>query len=219
MALSLSAHDYLVRSRLETALRDIISGLEYKTVLDVGAGSKPYEYLFHDCEYISLDLSSADIKGSGESLPIKSESVDLVISTQVLEHVLNPIQFIHEMKRVLKPCGHAIVSTHGVYPIHAAQDYWRWTDQGLREMFAGFDDVEIVPLGGYWLCMFQLAAIAVNARKITKLILPLVNSVGSLDFGKNAKMSVGYVVKSKKFELLPKVEQQEQDCCGLPEGA
>jgi len=206
MVLSLFAHDYLVRSRLEAALRDIISDLEYGIVLDVGAGNEPYKYLFHDCEYISLDLSSADIKGSGESLPLKSESVDLVISTQVLEHVLNPMQFIFEMKRVLKPGGHAIVSTHGVYPIHAAQDYWRWTDQGLREMFAGFDDVEIMSLGGYWLCIFQLIAIAVNAvlpKKAAKLILPLVNIIGSLDIGNNMKLSLGYIVKNMKRDCSP----------------
>ena len=80
------------------------------------------------------------------------------------------------------------------------------TDQGLREMFAGFDDVEIMSLGGYWLCIFQLIAIAVNAvlpKKAAKLILPLVNIIGSLDIGNNMKLSVGYIVKNRKRDCSP----------------
>ena len=42
----------------------------------------------------------------GEQLPIADDSIDLIISLQVLEHVQNPRKVIFEAFRVLKPGGH-----------------------------------------------------------------------------------------------------------------
>jgi len=51
-------------------------------------------------------LPSAHIVGGvGESLPLGDNSIDLVVSLQVLEHVQSPPRVIREMYRVLKPGG------------------------------------------------------------------------------------------------------------------
>ena len=129
----LSQHDYLVRSQMDKIFKYILMDANFDKVLDIGCGSRPYKSLFHNS--IGIDYNSGDIHATGENLPIKSESVDLVFSTQTLEHVEDPKTFLLEARRVLKPGGRIILSTHGTYPIHADKDYWRWTDKGLGKLF------------------------------------------------------------------------------------
>jgi SAM-dependent methyltransferase len=68
----------------------------------------------------------------------KSESFDIVLSTQVLEHVQQPGTYLSEAYRLLKPGGVFICTTHGTYEEHGCpHDFHRWTADGLREEIAG----------------------------------------------------------------------------------
>jgi len=194
-------HDYLIRSELDEYLWGSIwlgadPNLPVDSVLDVGCGDRPYKDWFKGCNYIPVDYHSGDIFVNGENLPIKSESIDLFFSTQVLEHVSDPQRFVDEAYRVLKPDGYAVISTHGTYPIHADPDYWRWTEQGLRDLFAGWD-IEIYPVGSYWRTTWQLAVLAVNATPFKSLI-PIMNILGSLDIDKSKRLPLVYVIVGGK---------------------
>jgi ubiquinone/menaquinone biosynthesis C-methylase UbiE len=88
-------------------------------VLDAGAGTCPYRKLFAHCNYIAQDFAKLSPdqlqgkKGYGEldivcdinQLPIEDESIDVVICTEVLEHIANPIDTIREFSRVLREGG------------------------------------------------------------------------------------------------------------------
>lgn len=43
--------------------------------------------------------------GCGEQIPVRSESMELVICCNVLDHVSDPTAILHEIQRVLKPKG------------------------------------------------------------------------------------------------------------------
>jgi SAM-dependent methyltransferase len=115
-------------------------------VLDVGCGAKPYLPFFepHVAEYVGVDRSGnprAELEGSVEALPVEDASFDVVLCTQVLEHVADPAAAVRELRRVLRPGGCALVSTHGVYPYHPnPDDLWRWTHEGLARLFRGSAD-------------------------------------------------------------------------------
>jgi SAM-dependent methyltransferase len=82
-----------------------------------------------------------------EELAIPDESFDVVISTQTLEHVRDPARSISEIRRVLRPGGIALLSTHGVWPYHPVpHDYWRWTHEGLAALVQDAGDFELVEL-------------------------------------------------------------------------
>lgn len=61
------------------------------------------------CEYMG-DLASV-LRGSAESLPLDTESQDVVFFENVLEHVESPQQSLREIFRVVKPGGVAYVTT------------------------------------------------------------------------------------------------------------
>lgn len=50
------------------------------------------------------------VGGCGEYLPFAEKTFDLVVSFQVLEHVQNPSEVVHEVFRVLKPGGEAFLT-------------------------------------------------------------------------------------------------------------
>jgi len=136
---------YLHLSDLLLAVRDLIPR-DAMRVLDFGCGGSPYRSLFGDRTYHRADLAgtgaSLDFEyGADSLLPVPSEDYDCVLSSQVLEHVGSPTSYLAECYRVLRPGGHLILTTHGIFEDHACPyDYWRWTVYGLRKSVeeAGF---------------------------------------------------------------------------------
>ncbi len=93
-----------------------------------------------------------DVVASAESLPLESETFDCVLCTQVLQYLAAPERAVAEMRRVLKPDGLLMLSTHGVsFVDRRGCDQWRWTHHGLRSLLdqAGrWSLVEVLPAGG-----------------------------------------------------------------------
>jgi SAM-dependent methyltransferase len=114
------------------------------TVLDVGCGRRPYEKTFFRAatryigtDYLS-DRSQPDIISSADHLPFADESVNTVVSTEVLEHVPDPVRVLNEMNRVLKPEGCLILSTPMYWPRHEVPyDFFRYPYDGLLHLVKG----------------------------------------------------------------------------------
>ena len=109
-------------------------------VLDVGCGDRPYEKLLHGAaEIVGFDVPGnphAHLHGSIDALPVEDASFDVVLCLQVLEHVPDPAAAVRELRRVVRPGGSVLLSTHGIYPFHPnPDDLWRWTHDGLERLF------------------------------------------------------------------------------------
>ena len=135
-------------------------------MLDFGCGNTPYRPLFaglrtpvtyHGADLPGNSLADVLIEPDG-TLPLDDEQYDLVISTQVLEHVSDPAVYLAECRRVLKRGGHLVLSTHGYWVYHPdPTDYWRWTGDGLRRII-GLAGLEVVKTRG----VGNLAAAAIQ---------------------------------------------------------
>ncbi len=97
-------------------------------VLDIGVGDAIYERLlpealFKKMEFYGVDISVKQLKRSGkylkqlrkvdlnkESVPYKDNFFDLVIISEVLEHVFFPEKVIAEAIRVLKKAGFLLIT-------------------------------------------------------------------------------------------------------------
>lgn len=116
-------------------------------LLDFGAGSSPYRSLFPKANYRRADFAIGTGEGLDfvldESLCVAApdNSFDLVLSTQVLEHVEHPENYLKECLRLLRPGGKLVLTTHGIYADHPCPlDLHRWTADGLAAVCrqAGF---------------------------------------------------------------------------------
>ncbi len=53
-----------------------------------------------------------------KELPIKNDFFDVIISNQVIEHLIDVDLFVEEIHRVLKPGGYAVISTENLASWH-----------------------------------------------------------------------------------------------------
>jgi SAM-dependent methyltransferase len=131
---------YLSAVMLENSLRQCASYIKGK-LLDVGCGQRPYEKTFFAgaTEYLGVDRlsdrSRPDVVCSALGLPFAEEVFDTVVSTEVLEHVPEPLLALREMRRVLKPGGCLILSTPMYWPRHdLPHDFFRFPYDGLLHL-------------------------------------------------------------------------------------
>ena len=131
---------YLSTVMLENSLRQCAPFVRGR-LLDVGCGLRPYEKTFFSSasQYVGADYQSdrsrPDVVCSATSLPFGDHEFDTVTSTEVLEHVGEPLVALREMCRVLKPQGYLILSTPMYWPRHdLPYDFFRYPYDGLLHL-------------------------------------------------------------------------------------
>jgi SAM-dependent methyltransferase len=131
-------------------------------VLDVGAGTGIYRENFAHCEYYAQDFAktpdlpygSLDTISDIVALPFASNTFDVVICTEVFEHILYPFESLREIQRVLKPNGQLIFSAplgsgHHQVPYHFYGGYTRfWYEKVFPDTGLRLDSIE--PCGGLY---------------------------------------------------------------------
>ncbi|OGZ05813.1 MAG: hypothetical protein A2845_03345 [Candidatus Lloydbacteria bacterium RIFCSPHIGHO2_01_FULL_49_22] len=99
-----------------------------------------------------VDTFHPDIVGDIHKMPFVNNSIDAIICASVLEHVTNPFTAAEEIYRTLKPGGLVYVYVPFLYYYHSEPgyfgDYWRFTEEAIRELFKKFSSIEIVPIRG-----------------------------------------------------------------------
>ena len=140
-------------------------------VLDVGGKKQRKRGLFRPplnsvetWEYVNIDAETMpDYVASAESLPIADKSFDMVLLSEVLEHLQFPEQCLEEAFRVLKDGGDLVVATPFMYPLHAdPYDFQRWLPEKYVFVLSkiGFQSVDVVPMGGCFASMHDLVQLA-----------------------------------------------------------
>jgi SAM-dependent methyltransferase len=130
-------------------------------VLDAGAGKAPFRELFDHVSYETADFGQVTNKSYAEldyvcdltAIPVPDASYDLVLCTQVMEHVPDPVAVLTEFHRVLKPGGQAWLSAPFFYMEHEKPyDFHRFTQFAWQRMATetGFTVKQIKWLEGYY---------------------------------------------------------------------
>ena len=144
-------------------------------VLDVGAGTAPYRKLFRYCKYETQDFSQyegymgpegqygdIDYVSDITSIPVPNASFDVILCTEVLEHVPRPIEALQEMVRITRPGGRLFLTAplgSGLHqePYHF---YGGYTDHWYRKFLTEFDCdiISIEPNHGFFAHLAQECA-------------------------------------------------------------
>lgn len=161
---------YIRRKFIYLHLMDFSENIK-GTVLDFGAGNMPYKNVINSFErvsrYISLDIHNdyynnpgIDIFWSpGQKIPMKAKSVDIIICTEVLEHISDPQEILSEFSRILKEKGKVFITVPHIWPIHdSPYDFHRHTPFSLKHLLekSSFYKLEIYPHGGWNYALAQM---------------------------------------------------------------
>jgi SAM-dependent methyltransferase len=141
-AVRLWSGDYFVVRHLQQyvyrALQTLVKPGDW--VCDVGCGEQPFRKQVEAAggKYVGIDIQqnsqgSVCVIARVERLPLSSGRFDLVLCSEVLEHVSDTRMAFCQLERILAPQGHLVVTTPFAYPLHEEPaDYIRLTPYQVR---------------------------------------------------------------------------------------
>lgn len=157
-------------------------------VLSVGAGGEVNERLGEHArargfEVVEFDIDEArgpDVVGDICTYDFAGDRFDVVVISEVLEHVHSPHLAVENLHRILVPGGRLVLTTPFILPIHEQpHDYYRYTRYGLEFLLREFNEVTVRERNSYFeaidvLWMRLLQAEGRVPRPLVAMILPLV---------------------------------------------
>jgi SAM-dependent methyltransferase len=106
-------------------------------VLDMGSGNHKIHTDIFALDII--DYENVDIVCNMRQMPFRENSVDVIATNSVLEHVADVQQVLDQVELVTRKGGQGIHVIPFLYPFHASpDDFQRLTHIGAREMFNGW---------------------------------------------------------------------------------
>lgn len=207
----------ITRAMMNSWLARRVGKLE-GVVYDLGGGGTPsYKDVLHlPSTFYNVDMMAeamptivADIE---KPLPIAEGTADVVLLFNTLEHVFHYQHVIDEMYRILKPGGRVIVYVPFMVGFHTFQgkgffinDYFRYSQSALDRIFhqSGFRQIKIVPLGGLYWVMADLAIVAVRFRVLRWMVAAILGTIERTTarlrrFDSSSKYPIGYFVEAVK---------------------
>jgi SAM-dependent methyltransferase len=165
-----------IRATIEQAIELARKHREHPVIVNIGSGTTRVHP-----DALNVDIApdkAVDCVASAYTLPFLSDSLDLVMSQEVIEHLEDPLAALREMHRVLKPGGYIYCQAPFVIGYHPGpNDYWRFTKEGLAQVLehAGFAGARVSlavgPGTGFYRIAVEFGALLVSALS-RKLYLP-----------------------------------------------
>jgi len=203
----------------ETNLKE--NQIKNKKVLEIGSlninGSlKEHIIKFKPFKYTGVDIQkgkNVDIVCNAENLLnyFTKESIDLLVATELLEHVTNWKKVITNFKQVLKKDGIILITTrskgckyHG-YPY----DFWRFELHDIKEIFSDFNflvlEKDPSPIKGIFLMVKK--PLHYQEKKIEDLkMFSIIKNKRILSINKIDQLMFVFLYKTQKIsrKILPK---------------
>jgi SAM-dependent methyltransferase len=195
--------------RAEWVARHAASTPAGARVLDVGAGIGQYRSLFAHCDYRTQDFglepgtagkyTPLDYESDITAIPVPDGSFDVVLCTEVLEHVPKPVAAVREMSRILRPGGRLLLSAPLGSHLHQEpyHFYGGYTPYWYRHFLpaVGCDVEAIEPNHGFFSFFGQ------EALRFSEYVRP--RNTRGRPFGQRVALSMIWVATLPLFHALP----------------
>ncbi|MDG2353925.1 MAG: malonyl-ACP O-methyltransferase BioC [Gammaproteobacteria bacterium] len=210
--------------RLDAKL-DVISGTS-KVILDLGAGtgllSTQLTKRFPDSQIVCLDFAQASLKHNLSSnkicadayqLPLADNSVDMVISSLMMQWCPDLKQLFSEIHRVLKNDGLILFSTFGPDTLKELKKSWSVVDSETHvNTFTDMHDIGDQMLqNGFQSPVMEMETLTLTYQTVTDLLRDL-KAIGAQTVNTRSKSLMG----KDKFQLMIKMYESYRKDGKLP---
>lgn len=217
------------------ALRSIPNGCR---ILDAGAGELRLKQYCAHLDYVSQDFCQYEGKGDGNalqtgawnttqidivsnivSIPVPDSSFDVILCSEVLEHIPDPVAAIKEFARILKPGGTLLISAPFCSLTHFATYHFAsglnryWYEEHLPNM--GIKINQITPNGNWFefvgqeLSRARLVSRTYSSAFLGWLMLAasipmrmVLSILSKYDRGSSELLCYGYLIRAEKSLIL-----------------
>jgi len=136
-----------VGSELKKFIKKYVQKDENFISVNLGSGNSNISSYVSNIDIFAYD--NVDMTCDIGNIPIKDNSVDVIINQAVLEHVPDPQKVVSEIHRILKPGGVVYCAIPFIQGFHASPyDFTRYTFEGMKLLFKDFEMIELKPVGG-----------------------------------------------------------------------
>ena len=121
---------------------------------------------------------------------MNGDTFDMVLMTEVLEHLERLVEVLKEAHRVLKQAEKFVITMPFLYGVHAdPQDFQRWTADKIRRELEniGFAVERLEPMGGLFAVIYDFLYLALGVtskkrdaiknRVVRRLLMPLIRRI------------------------------------------
>lgn len=160
----------LSREHITAALRKVLEPHPTGRILEIGPKLRWPGFETLDIDSREQPTYVADITRHNPIIP--SGRYDLVICISVLEHTLEPVKALAEIRRIMKDGGVLLAQAPLNFRQHGPQpDMWRFTENGWRYLLRDWDDVVIDALDTPDRTLFPIAYFVTARCNKSKIVL------------------------------------------------
>ena len=221
------AHAFLqkeIAARLDTKL-NVISG-KSRVILDLGAGtgllSQHLSERFPDSQLICLDFAHLALKNNplnnkicadAYHLPLADNSVDMIVSSLMMQWCPDLNTLFSECFRVLKNDGVVLFSTFGPDTLKELKKSWAVVDDTTHvNTFTDMHDIGDQMLqNGFQSPVMEMETLTLTYQTVTDLLRDL-KAIGAQTVGSRSKSLTG----KDKFQLMIKMYESYRNNGKLP---
>ena len=132
-------NDVVIDQYLKGQLADLADP-QNAVLLDLGCGRQPHRSLYDSLfkTIVTADFavrSKIGVQIDVSALPFRDSSFDVILLTEVIEHLQDTALALTEISRVLRRGGHLLITWPFIYPLHELPgDYNRYTEYGMERL-------------------------------------------------------------------------------------
>jgi len=111
------------------------------------------------------------VRGDAQALPFKNGSADLVLATDVIEHVDGDLEALREIRRVLAPGGKALITVPAFQSLWGPEDVRSWHKRRyrLKPLVALVRASGLRPITAYYFNYFLFVPVWVVRQTVERL--------------------------------------------------